>query len=442
MNENQAAPRWTRHRQHINQLVEASLAAVDPAEAVSRHLSLVRDQLQVGPHSITLDPEGQVLLVGAGKAGVPMASACRDILGGRLSAGVMAVPQAPSGPSDPINWIVGGHPVPNRGSLRAGRAAQALLNKAGEKDVVLALISGGGSALLEHPVEGISLDALRVTTNLLLDSGADIRELNCVRHQLSQIKGGGLSRMASPAPIAALILSDVIGDRLDIIASGPTVPPGTSPAKALAIVERLRLGDRLPASVMRRLAEAARESSPDTPPSKHVIIASNQVAAQAATALAHELGFNGLLLNAALEGEARHAGTFVASFAKSVRQSGRPATPPACLVFGGETTVKVVGSGKGGRNQELALAASLALEGWERCVVATLATDGVDGPTPAAGAVVDSDTASAGRRAGMDPWRYLDNNDSFAFFSRIGATIQTGPTGTNVNDLTFVIVYE
>lgn len=436
------ALRWEDRRQHVDRLIEAALAAVDPSEAVRRHLSLRGDKLQIGRHLVPLPGDGRVLLVGAGKAGVAMATACQSILGARLAAGVMAVPQLPSADKGPIEWICGGHPVPDEGSLKAGRAVRSLLADAGEGDLVLGLISGGGSALLELPAEGITLMDLKTTTELLLKSGANIHEVNSIRHQLSLVKGGGIARMASPARLAVMVLSDVVGDRLDIIASGPTVPPQTKPEQAVSLIHKLGLVNRLPPLVWAHLQARVDTPSAETPAALHVIIGNNHMAALAARNRASDLGFHSLLLTSNLEGEASQAGKLLAAFAKSVRRHRDPVDPPACLVFGGETTVTVRGAGTGGRNQELALAAALALEGWDACLVATLATDGVDGLTSAAGALVDGTTAQEGRRDGLDPSQHLAANNSHPFLANLNATIELGPTGTNVNDLAFVIVYE
>lgn len=435
------SPSWQQRQQHADNLIQAALAAVEPAQAVRRNLRMEAGQLWLGEQPLQLGSGGQIFVVGAGKAGLAMGRASQDILGDRLQRGVMAVPQAPA-QNGPIRWLQGGHPVPTEGSLAAGRAIAECLHEARAEDLVLALISGGGSALMELPVEGVSLADLQATTQALLRCGASIDEINAVRHQLSQLKGGGLSRMAAPAPVVSLILSDVVGDRLDIIASGPTVAPVTTAQQAAAVVDHYQLGDQLPAAVIDRLQVAAAAGKPETPPSQSILIGSNRQAAVAVVDEAEKLGFHGLLLTNYLEGEAAQAGAFCAALAKSIRRHGDPVEPPACLILGGETTVQVTGPGSGGRNQELALAAAIELDGWHRCALLTLATDGVDGPTPSAGALVTGQTAQAGRAAGLDPLKHLAQNDSHTFLTALAADFRLGPTGTNVNDLAIVMVYE
>ena len=431
---------WDDLNRHVNALVEAALSAVDPAEAVRRQLRLEDDELVAGPDRTQLAPTSRLFAVGAGKAGVAMSTAAAEQLGDRLTAGVVAVPQAPAERAGPIRWIEAGHPLPNQGSVEAGRQIRNMLAQAGQNDIVLALISGGGSTLLELPAEGLSLTDLQATNDLLLLSGASIGQVNLVRQQLSQIKGGGLARMAGPATIVSLILSDVVGNPLDKIASGPTVPGRHSPQEALDLLGQLGLADQVPAPVIRHLRTA------QPPPASEsrgwqVLIGDNRLAAEAAAGRAETLGFRGLILTNHLEGEASQVGYLAAALAKSVRRHGDPVPAPACLILGGETTVTVRGQGLGGRNQELALAAAISLDGWERLAVATLATDGVDGPTPAAGAIVSGDTLPAARAKGLNAQGALQANDSHRLLRALGADLVLGPTGTNVNDLLFVLAY-
>jgi hydroxypyruvate reductase len=294
------------------------------------------------------------------------------------------------------------------------------------------------------------LSDLQVTTDLLLRSGATIGELNTIRKHLSRLKGGQLARLAAPAPVGVLILSDVVGDPLDVIASGPTVPDPTTYAEAWDVVQRYRLGESLPDSVSRRLRAGVAGQLPETPKPgdplfagvHNCIIGSNRLAAQAAVAEARRCGYRALLLTTFVEGEAREAARVAAALARSARVHGDPLSPPACLVWGGETTVTVRGQGKGGRNQELALAAALALEGVPDVLLMALATDGTDGPTDAAGAIVDGGTAARARALGLDPLAALANNDAYPLLSAVGDLLHTGPTGTNVNDLLVILVAE
>jgi hydroxypyruvate reductase len=436
------SPAWADHRSHALSLRQAALKAADPAEAVRRYLRLDGEALVVGDERLPLKPGARVFLAGGGKAGAAMAAAARDILGARLKAGCLAAPALPERSLAPVELVQGGHPVPDEGSLAAGARMAAMLAEAQPGDIVLGLVSGGASALLEHLAPGVTLADLQATTQAMLRSGATVVEINTLRKRLSQIKGGGLARLAAPADVAGLILSDVVGDPLANIGSGPTVPQAMGAREALAVVERYHLEGVLPASVM----QAVRAAPPAEPAGAarvvNQIVGSNALAAQAAVEQARELGFQALLLSTFVEGEAREVGRVIAGLAKGMRRHGHPLPPPACLVLGGETTVTVRGDGAGGRNQEAALAAAIALDGWERVMVVTLATDGVDGMSPAAGALATGETAARARALGLSPRAVLDANDSYHFFAALGDAILTGPTGTNVNDLTFVCVYE
>jgi len=427
--------RFADHRAHLAALRAAALRAVDPASAVRRFFS-------------PADVAGaeRVFVVGAGKAGAAMARAAVEILGERLTAGVIAVPQLPASAAERITFIEGGHPTPTEGTLLAGRAIADLLAQATARDLVVALISGGGSALLELPVEGLALADLRITNQQLLLSGAAVHEINVVRQRLSQLKGGGLARLAYPARVLGLILSDVVGNPLGLIASGPTVPATASPQAALAVVEKYQLRDRLPLIVLQHLESALSSSVPSVSSVENRLIASNRLAGEAAAAAARELGFVAALIADDWQGEAREAGErfarLVSQKARGQGEGGRGAGGwPACLIVGGETTVTVRGAGRGGRNQEAALAAALVIDGLPDVVISTFATDGVDGPTDAAGAIVTGDTLSLARALGLDPQKHLDDNDSYSFFAALSSLVVTGPTGTNVNDLMFGLVY-
>ena len=421
---------------------QAALAAVEPGAAVRRHLKLEPGRLFIGTsRSLPLASEGRVFVVGGGKAGAAMAGAAHSILGERIAGGCLAVPALPDFALAPIEFVRAGHPMPDDGSLAAGTRIAEILGETRPGDVVLALISGGASALLELPVEGVALADLQATTQALLRSGATVVELNTVRKRLSQIKGGGLARLAGPAQVAGLILSDVVGDPVKSIGSGPTVADTTDPGEARRIVERYGLEPSLPASVTQAIGAPPPPNFPPQSPVANVIVASNALAAAAAVEQARALGFNAMLLSTFVEGEAREVGRVVAGLAKGARRHGYPLAPPACLVLGGETTVTVRGPGAGGRNQEVALAAAIALDGWEQVMVMTLATDGVDGMSPAAGAAVTGETAGRGRARGLNARAALDDNDSHGYLAALGEAVSTGPTGTNVNDLTFVCVY-
>jgi hydroxypyruvate reductase len=374
-----------------------------------------------------------------------------EILGDRVSEGWVNVKYGYlTDASLPPEVIVhqAGHPIPDdAGQSGAGRVLD-LARAAGKRDLVFCLISGGGSALLPLPVEGITLADLQALTDALLGCGATINEINAVRKHCSQIKGGQLARAAHPAEVVALMLSDVVGNPLDVIASGPTVPDRTTFADAQSVLEKYGIADAVPESIVHHLRQGIEGRVPETPKPgdplfdgvQNEVIGSNAIAAQAALTQAEALGFNTLLLSTYIEGEAREVAKVMAAIAKSLSVEGWPCAKPACLIAGGETTVTLQGEGKGGRNQELALAAAIALDGWEGVTIVALATDGTDGPTDAAGAIIDGTTVARAGAAGMSAEAYLARNDSYTFFDRLGDLIRTGPTNTNVNDLTFVLV--
>ncbi len=430
-------------------IMRAALAAVDPAQAVRNAVRLEGDRLRVGGHEYDLRRYRRVFVVGAGKASAPMARALEELLGDRLTAGLVNVKYGYTDQTRRIRLHEAGHPLPDEQGLAGTREIVRLLEQAGEGDLVLCVISGGGSALMMLPEEGITLADYQALTEALLRSGATINEINTIRKHIERVKGGRLAQLAAPAEIAALILSDVVGNPLDFIASGPTVPDTTTFADALAVLRRFDLVDRVPAAVVRWLERGARGEVPETPKPGDplfarvatVVVGSNDIAAEAALAEARSLGFRAHLLTTFLEGEAREAGKFAAALAKELVLRGRPEPPPACLILGGETTVTVRGHGKGGRNQELALAAALAMPGLERALVAALATDGSDGPTDAAGGMVDGHTLERATAKGLDARAALAENDSYTVLEAIGDLLVTGPTNTNVNDLLFIFSF-
>jgi len=449
------------------ELQRAALAAVEPAAAVRRHVRREDDVLVVAGRRYDLREYDHIFVLGGGKAAVPMTTAIADVLGARLAEGVIVTKYGhtrgrPVSDSK-FEVIEAGHPMPDENSVRGARAIADLARQAAADDLVMCLISGGGSALLTLPAPGLDLEDLQALTDGLLRSGATINEMNAVRKHCSRIKGGQLARLVAPATLVTLILSDVVGDPLDVIASGPTVPDPTTVADAQAVMERHQNGpfrrvmDRHQNGPFRRVMgrygkpggnltpeafefqETPKPGDPAFERVQHVVVGSNRLAALAAVERARELGFNALLLSTYVEGEAREVAQVAAALAKGVRAHGDPLPPPACLVWGGETTVTIRGKGKGGRNQELALAAALQLSGWPGVLMMALATDGTDGPTDAAGAVVTGETIARARALGLDPLAALEANDSYPFFDALGDLLRTGPTGTNVNDLLFIL---
>jgi glycerate 2-kinase len=442
--------RLSPYRGAIQAVQRAALAAVEPGAAVKRFVQCQGERLIVAGQSYDLAAVERVRVVGAGKAAAAMAAALHAILADRLSGGlaVTKYDHASLG-AGPIELVEAGHPLPDQAGVAAAERMAQLLAGGTERDLVLAIISGGGSALLALPAAGISLADLQATTGLLLRSGATIGEMNAVRKHLSQVKGGGLARLAAPSPLIGLILSDVVGDPLDAIASGPTAPDPTTFADAWAALERYDLAERVPAPVRDRLQAGRHGDLVETPKPgdpvfdrvQNVIISSNRLAAEAAVLEAQAWGLNALLLSTFIEGEARQVARVAAALAKELAYHDRPVPRPACLVWGGETTVTVYGAGRGGRNQELALAAALALDGVPNVLLAALGTDGTDGPTDAAGAVVTGETAARARALGLDAATHLTNNDAYSLFDALGDLLRTGPTGTNVNDLLFILAY-
>ncbi len=438
----------------VQHVLQAALRAVDPAAAVARNLIRAGDLLTVGEKTWNLSSIRRVWLVGAGKAGAPMAHAAAKILIDVIFAGLVIVKEGYAGNAqdrlpDRIKIVEAGHPLPDERGLKATGEMISLLNKAGEGDLVICLISGGGSALLTAPAEGITLDDLQKTTANLLACGASIEEINALRKHLDAIKGGGLARAAAPAEVVTLILSDVVGDPLDVIASGPTVADTTTYADALDVLARYRLEDDTPGSIINHLREGKAGKWKETlKPGDATfdrvynrIIASNYQAALAGLAEAHACGLNPLLLTTYLQGEARQVGRSLAAVARQLASSEHPLPRPACIIAGGESTVVVSGNGLGGRNLEAALGAVTEMDGLADTFLVTLATDGGDGPTDAAGAVVTGSTLRRALELGMNPQDFLERNDSYHFFSGLGSLIRTGPTQTNVNDLNFLFTF-
>jgi len=341
-----------------------------------------------------------------------------------------------------------GHPLPDQSGLEGTAEILYLLEECTGKDLVICALSGGASALLPAPVPPLNLHQKQLTTQLLLECGADIGEINSIRKHLSRSKGGGLARAAYPATLISLILSDVVGDRLDVIASGPTVADDSRFADCLTVVERYGLASRLPAPVWQFLQDGAAGVHPETPKAgdpifakvENVVVGNNRLALLAAQDRAEALGFRTLLLTSGLEGEACQVGRMLAAVGKEACLSGHPVAPPACVLAGGETTVTLRGHGKGGRNQELALAAAMALDGWSRISLLCAGTDGTDGPTDAAGALVDGATCRRARAMGLNPLDFLLRHDSYNFFEPLGDLLITGPTRTNVMDVMCLLI--
>lgn len=428
-------------------ILDSVLDAVDPCKAVHLHVTREGYFLKVDSHRYDLREIGRVIVVGAGKASARMAVAIEEILGDFISDGLINVKYGHGEPLKKITVWEAGHPVPDQSGIEGTRRLLTFVEDARENDLVISLISGGGSSLLPLPASGIDLQAKQETTQALLQSGATIHQVNAVRKHISGVKGGRLAEAAAPARVVTLLLSDVIGDDLDVIASGPTVPDTTTFATALDVLTLYNLTGHVPGNVLSHLEAGARGEKPETPKPGdpvfrnvvNVIVANNASAIQAAADKANSLGYTPLVLSSVVQGEAREVGRVMAAIAREISMTGRPVASPACVIAGGETTVTLKGKGVGGRNQELALAASLDLENTDNILLLAAGTDGTDGPTDAAGAIVSGNTLSVARQLGLSARDYLNNNDSYHFFQSTGDLVMTGPTGTNVMDIILLL---
>jgi hydroxypyruvate reductase len=430
-------------------VLAAALAAVAPGAALRRHLRLEGARLFADDDGYDLQQYRRVCVVGAGKASGAMAAALEDLLGDCIDAGLVIVKDGHRVPTRHITLREAAHPVPDARGVAATGELVALLRDAHAEDLLVALLSGGGSALLEQPVAGVDLAALQATTDLLLRAGATIGEVNAVRKHLSAVKGGGLARLAAPATVLVLALSDVLGDPLDVIASGPFAPDPTTFADAGAVLSRYDLWERLPPTVAAHLRAGIAGQVPDTAKPgddvfrnvRHVVVGNVAQAVEAAAARARKRELNSLLLTSYVEGEAREVGRVLGALARELVTHGQPVPRPACLMLGGETTVTVRGAGLGGRNQEVVLGALPSLAGLRDVLVLSAATDGGDGPTDAAGAWADGTSLARATALGLDPASALRQNDAYPFFAALDDLLNTGPTLTNVNDLMFVYAF-
>ena len=422
----------------------AGLDAANPAEAVSRYLKLENDRLIAGHRRYHLHHIRNIYVIGAGKASAAMAKPVERMLGKRIRAGLVNVKYGHTAPLRRIELSECGHPVPDRNGVAGAERIAQIARDAGEDDLVIGLISGGASALLPLPAPPITLEEKQETTRLLLRCGATIHEFNCVRKHLSRIKGGQLAHLAYPARMLTLILSDVIGDDLDVIGSGPTVPDPSTYADAKAIFCKYGIFEELPASVHNRIdgdaPETPKPGNPVFARVQNLVVGSNRLAVDAAAAEARRLGFHTLVLSTFIEGETRDAARMHTAIAKEILASGRPVRPPACVISGGETIVTIRGQGLGGRNQEFVLAAAHEIAGLKNVTIVSAGTDGTDGPTDAAGAIADDTSIARAQAAGLSASEFLANNDSYHFFDKLGDLVKTGPTGTNVMDIRVLLV--
>ncbi|MDR1933466.1 MAG: glycerate kinase [Spirochaetales bacterium] len=451
-------------RRDLSGIFQASLRRVDPYMMIKDRMTISGNALSIktdaGTLSWDLTKYKRILVLGAGKATAKMALAVEEILGSRICEGLIAVKPGHTEKLERVRMIPAGHPVPDAGSVEAGRAIARLCEEADKETLIFNLISGGGSALLSFPYawdddEGrhaLSLEDKQAATKALLACGANIQEINCIRKHLSGIKGGRLARLSQPAESVNLILSDVVGDRLDSIASGLAVPDNSTYEEAIRLIKKFDIASKLPPLAWKVLQMGADGRLPETPKKgdpafdkvKNILIGSNYGALLAAERTAKDLGYATLVLSSEITGEAREAARFYIGIARDVLKHELAVKKPACVIAGGETTVTLKGSGKGGRNQEMALSFLSEIEanpeGSEGIWFLAASTDGNDGPTDAAGAFADTDVLAAGKKAGLSIQDYLAANDSYNYFDKIGFLCKTGPTNTNVCDVQITII--
>ena len=437
-----------QQRQDARVIFEAGLVASDPELLIGRRLQVDGQILYAGERLYNLANHGDIYVVGAGKATARMALAVEALLGERIARGIIIVKRGHRVPLRKIEVVEAGHPIPDQAGVDATESIIGLLRRTQKTDLILCLVSGGASALLSCPVVGLSLHDKQQTTQALLNCGARIQEVNAIRKHISRVKGGRLAELAYPSTVLSLILSDVIDDSMDNIGSGPTAPDSSTFADCLSIIDRYRVGGMIPVTVRSILKKGAAGEIVDTPKAgdpifqkvQNLLIGNNQLALVAAKEKAEALGYNTLVLSGSIEGEARKVAIDHVVMARDVLSSSSPIRPPACIISGGETTVAIQGAGLGGRNQEFALAAAIEIDGLEGVVVLSGGTDGTDGPTDAAGGIVDGTTVQRARDKGLDARSYLERNDSYPFLKTVGDLLITGPTLTNVMDLRMVLI--
>lgn len=440
-----------RAREAATKILRAALNSADPRIAIRNHISIVSDTINVNNLTFDLEKFERVFVVGGGKASGSMAETLEEILEDRITGGFVNILRGTKSKyrTQKIFLNEAGHPVPNRDSVEGTREIVKLAVEAKERDLIICLISGGGSALMALPAVGITLQDKQNLAEAFLKRGATIYEINSVRKHLSDFKGGHLAKAAYPATVISLILSDVVGDSLDTVASGPTAPDTTTFKDAILTLKKYNLlKNSIFKNVRKRLYAGMKKEIPDTPKlgdkifnkTYNVLIGNNRSVALAACQEAKDLGFNPLLLSSMIEGEARHVGIVYAGIMKEILSSDKPVPKPAAVIAGGETTVSVTGGGKGGRNQELVLGASSKIEGLRGVAIASISTDGIDGPTDAAGALGDGQTIKRAYKMGLNAEEFLLNNDSYSFFSKLDDLVFTGPTGTNLSDLAVMVV--
>ncbi len=435
-------------REKALSIFQASLKGADPKLCVKRFLKFENGYIAAGNFRRRLDQIKKIIVAGAGKASALMAQATEDILGDKIDKGIVVTKEGPEVTLRKTKLCIGGHPFPDENGAKGTQEILQMLLEAGDSDLVIFLLSGGGSALLVSPAEGVSLEDKKRMVQLLFECGANIDEMNILRKHISKVKGGRLARIAYPSRTICLILSDVIGDRLDSIASGPTSPDPTTFEDCFEILNRYKLLDKIPKSVRSFLEENKGKQENETlkpedavfKKVENIIVGSNLLALKEAEKEARKLDFNTILLSSTVSGDTTRAAKEHASLAREIREDRVKPSPPACVISGGETTVEIKGKGKGGRNQEFVLASAIQIQGLKDVVISSMNTDGIDGPTDAAGALCDGITVSRAKKMNLDPEDHLKRNDSYHFFEKLGDLIKTGPTNTNVMDIHLILV--
>ncbi len=436
-------------RQDAVSIFNSALSAVNAFYAVKKYCRRENDILYIDQSAFNLEAYQNIYIIGAGKASAHMGAAIEEILPLlKITGGIINVKYGHTVALKTIKLVEAGHPIPDKNGHTGAQQILHLVEKAKKDDLIICLISGGGSALLPLPALSLTLSDKQKTIRTLLSCGASINEINALRKHMSLLKGGRLAEKAWPATLITLIVSDVVGNPLDVIASGPTVGDPSTFRDCMDIIHKYNISDQIPAVVAEHFKNGITGKISDTPcpgdqifdKTFNLIIASNIEALTAASKMSKSLGYNTLILSSMIEGDTREAALFHTAIAKEIRKTGNPVPSPACILSGGETTVILKGNGKGGRNQEFALTAALDISDENRMVLLSGGTDGTDGPTDAAGAVVDSETIRKAINAELNPADFLKNNDAYHFFQKTGDLVMTGPTGTNVMDLRIVLV--
>jgi glycerate-2-kinase len=429
-------------RSRLDKIFSAGLGVADATKCVSDKLIIKDNVLFLSDKKYNLTKQKKIFLISFGKAAYQMAKGAYKVLGKRITKGLIISNTQPKNKISNFKFILSTHPVPDERSLKAANSILNILATTGKDDLVFFLISGGGSAMIASPDKNVTMEDKRITTQLLLRSGVDTNTLNTVRKKISKIKGGGLLKEAYPSKVITLILSDVVGDKIDIIASGPSLPDKSSAKDAWREICELGIENKLPPRVVINLENPIKEDVKKIKyPSHNTFLVGNNLSSlQAAKEEAEKMGYNSIILTSQISGEAKVVAKAIAAIAIEIKKSNIPISKPACIIVGGETAVKVRGSGLGGRNSELALAFSIEIMNEKGISALFAGTDGIDGPTDAAGAYCNGKSRLKARELGVSAKDSLVNNDSYSFFKKVGDLKITGPTGTNVNDIGVILI--